>query len=214
MQVQDAQSQHGPHSASALQAGGHAPCLTEASSAAMWRVLEEGEGAARVVVSAVAPFVMLGCNAAFVELLGQVANGSALKILHGQTTRFDALESVIVNASKGGAHVCQLRLYSAAGDARLVRVEAKLVQPQDGETARQSTEGGVKMMLLSLMPANHICRYATQYKHRRSLPNCSHTWYSAQTAQPIRQCQRCLFSLACTLTCVTLTDMVTTGRLT
>jgi hypothetical protein len=135
-------------------AGGqaHAPCLSEVTHAAMRRVLEEDT--AQVVVGAAAPFAMLGSNAAFFELMGHWANGSALKILHGPTTRVDALETAMrAAANSGGGQTCHVCLYTASCLPRLLRVEVQFVQGMP-QGAREED----KIMLVSVMPASRIIR--------------------------------------------------------
>lgn len=123
------------------------------SHAAIQRVLAEVEGMARVVVSAAAPFAILGCNAAFFDLLGHWAAGSALKVLQGQTTRVDALEATMgAAATAGGCHACHVCLYTASGLPLLVRVEVQFVQGSQQDAGEE-----VMMMLLSITPS-HITR--------------------------------------------------------
>jgi len=131
------------------------PLIKTATTAAMRRALDD-VAQARVVATAAAPFEMLGCNAAFYELMGYPAAGSTLKILHGQTTRVDALESTILLAAKdGGCHECQVRLYTACAQPLLLRVQVSVVQTLPGE-AQMPEE--VSVVLVSFSTANHILR--------------------------------------------------------
>lgn len=130
------------------------PYHEEATMAAMRRALGD-VAQARVVVKAASPFELLEGNNAFYELMGYSATGSTLKILHGQTTRVDALESTIQSAVKeGGVHECQLRLYTACAQSLLLRVQVSQIQTLPEDARMQE----VKMVLLSFSTATHICR--------------------------------------------------------
>ena len=84
-------------------------------------------GKARVLASAAPPYAMLFCNAAFSELMGYAADGSALKLLIAEPTQVDALYSAISAAVEGGIHECQLRLSTSSGQFLIVRLAVRLM---------------------------------------------------------------------------------------
>ena len=121
---------------------------------AMRRALDadSGHAHARVVVSAAEPFAMQASNGAFTQLMGHSADGSALKILYGQTTRSEVLESTIVSAEQDGVCDCQLSLYTSSGNALLLRVQVSAIHAEVKVAPQR------RMVLLSFMPAQHISR--------------------------------------------------------
>jgi len=133
----------------------HAPYQVEATTAAMRRAVNVEGAPSRLCIKAAAPWEMLGCNDNFYTMFGFTGAGCTLKILHGQTTRVDVLESTINAAAKGGVHECQLRLYTACGQPLLLRLQVSQVQSLPGETALPDQ---MNMLLLSFMPAFHILR--------------------------------------------------------
>lgn len=121
---------------------------------AMRRALDDdsGHAHARLIVSAAEPFAMLASNGAFNQLMGHSADGSALKILYGQTTRREVFESTIVSAEQDGVCDCQLRLYTSSGNALLLRVQVSAIH------AEVKVGSERRMVLLSFTPAQHISR--------------------------------------------------------
>ncbi len=107
---------------------------------------------ARVIVSAAEPFAMLANNGAFTQLMGHSADGSALKILYGQTTRSEVLESTIVSAEHDGFCDCQLRLYTSSGVALMLRVQVSAIHTEVQVASEK------RIVMLSFMPAQHISR--------------------------------------------------------
>ena len=133
----------------------HAPYQAEATTAAMRRAVDVEGAPSRLCIKAAAPWEMLGCNEAFYAMFGFAGTGCTLKILHGQTTRMDVLESTISAAARGGVHECQLRLYTACGQPLLLRLQVSQVQSLPGELALPDQ---MNMLLLSFAPAVHFLR--------------------------------------------------------
>jgi hypothetical protein len=129
----------------------HRPMQPSEACSAMRRALDAECDRACVIAAAAEPFEILASNAAFTQLLGHSADGLALKILYGQTTRSEALESAIASANQGGVY-CQLRLYTAQGNPLLLRVQVSAIH------SGGKLESERKMVSLSFLPAQHVRR--------------------------------------------------------
>ena len=131
----------------------HGPAmLPSGACSAVRRALDAECDRACVIAAAAEPFEILASNAAFTKLLGHSADGSALKVLYGQTARSEALESAIASANQAGVCHCQLQLYTACGNPLLLQVQVSAIHSEG------KVESGRKMVSLSFLHSQHVRR--------------------------------------------------------